>query len=75
MATPSFAKYFGSGVIVRISTLSSFNLSECDLKIATAFIHLLSPGLDALTRPCLSDAWRAYVTIAHTLLNWNSKFL
>jgi len=47
-------------------TLPSFNLSERVLKIATAFIHLLSPGLDALTRPCLSDAWRAYVN--HNML-------
>lgn len=40
----SFAKYFGSGVI-----------------IATAFIHLLSPGISELTSPCLGAAWQDYV--------------
>ncbi|KAF7334697.1 ZIP-like iron-zinc transporter [Mycena venus] len=29
--------------------------------IATAFIHLLSPGLDELSSPCLSPAWSEYV--------------
>ncbi|KXN87518.1 Zinc-regulated transporter 2 [Leucoagaricus sp. SymC.cos] len=28
--------------------------------IATAFIHLLSPGLDALSSPCLSAGWQDY---------------
>ncbi|KAH9479523.1 Zinc-regulated transporter 2 [Psilocybe cubensis] len=28
--------------------------------IATAFIHLLAPGLSALSSPCLSDAWKEY---------------
>ncbi|KAJ6480886.1 ZIP-like iron-zinc transporter [Mycena sanguinolenta] len=28
--------------------------------IATAFIHLLSPGLDELSSPCLSPAWSEY---------------
>ncbi|KAG5651620.1 hypothetical protein H0H81_008025 [Sphagnurus paluster] len=28
--------------------------------IATAFIHLLSPGLDALSSPCLSPGWSDY---------------
>ncbi|KAL9713459.1 hypothetical protein Ac2012v2_003069 [Leucoagaricus gongylophorus] len=28
--------------------------------IATAFIHLLSPGMDALTSPCLPDSWQDY---------------
>ncbi|TRM65461.1 Zinc/iron permease [Schizophyllum amplum] len=39
----SFAKYFGSGVI-----------------IATAFIHLLAPGIEALESECLSEGWRQY---------------
>ena len=42
----SFAKYFGSGVI-----------------IATAFIHLLDPALDALGSECLTGAWQDYVRI------------
>ncbi|KAK0446894.1 ZIP-like iron-zinc transporter [Armillaria borealis] len=29
--------------------------------IATAFIHLLSPALDALSSDCLADGWQAYV--------------
>ncbi|KDQ58679.1 hypothetical protein JAAARDRAFT_676449 [Jaapia argillacea MUCL 33604] len=28
--------------------------------IATAFIHLLSPALDELGSPCLSEAWQSY---------------
>ncbi|KAI0033908.1 Zinc/iron permease [Vararia minispora EC-137] len=28
--------------------------------IATAFIHLLSPALDALSSPCLSEGWSQY---------------
>ncbi|KAF8909309.1 ZIP-like iron-zinc transporter [Gymnopilus junonius] len=28
--------------------------------IATAFIHLLSPALDALSNPCLPSGWREY---------------
>ncbi|PBK72519.1 ZIP zinc/iron transport family [Armillaria solidipes] len=28
--------------------------------IATAFIHLLSPALDALSSDCLADGWRVY---------------
>ncbi|KAF9480530.1 ZIP-like iron-zinc transporter [Pholiota conissans] len=28
--------------------------------IATAFIHLLSPGLDALSSECLADGWHEY---------------
>ncbi|KAK0239067.1 ZIP-like iron-zinc transporter [Armillaria nabsnona] len=28
--------------------------------IATAFIHLLSPALDALSSDCLADGWQAY---------------
>ena len=69
MVPSSFAKYFGSGVIVCLTfNLSSCKLSERAFEIATAFIHLLSPGLDALTRPCLSDAWRAYVTIVRLLV-------
>lgn len=31
-------------------------------QFATAFIHLLSPALDALSSPCLSDSWREYVS-------------
>lgn len=31
------------------------------LQIATAFIHLLSPGFEALGSPCLSGAWSDYV--------------
>ncbi|THU99529.1 hypothetical protein K435DRAFT_818527 [Dendrothele bispora CBS 962.96] len=40
----NFAKYFGSGV----------------LNIATTFIHLLSPALDALGSPCLAEGWQGY---------------
>ena len=29
--------------------------------IATAFIHLLSPGISELTSPCLGQAWQEYV--------------
>ncbi|KAF5362167.1 hypothetical protein D9756_002244 [Leucocoprinus leucothites] len=28
--------------------------------IATAFIHLLSPGIEALSSPCLSEEWQNY---------------
>ena len=31
--------------------------------IATAFIHLLSPGISELTSPCLGQAWQEYVRI------------
>ncbi|KAK0489108.1 Zinc/iron permease [Armillaria novae-zelandiae] len=30
------------------------------VSIATAFIHLLSPALDALSSDCLADGWRVY---------------
>ncbi|KAJ7278421.1 ZIP-like iron-zinc transporter [Mycena rebaudengoi] len=30
------------------------------LHIATAFIHLLAPGLEALSSPCLAPAWAEY---------------
>ncbi|KAK0501472.1 hypothetical protein EDD18DRAFT_737808 [Armillaria luteobubalina] len=32
-------------------------------QIATAFIHLLSPALDALSSDCLADGWRVYVSL------------
>ncbi|KAJ6565684.1 Zinc/iron permease [Mycena sp. CBHHK59/15] len=35
--------------------------------IATAFIHLLSPGLDDLSSDCLSPAWLEYVPIRSRL--------
>ena len=44
-----------------ISSVHGPPASHINLKIATAFIHLLAPGLDALSRPCLSDGWRSYV--------------
>jgi len=31
--------------------------------IATAFIHLLAPGIEELTSPCLGPAWQDYVRI------------
>ncbi|KAK0239072.1 ZIP-like iron-zinc transporter [Armillaria nabsnona] len=31
--------------------------------IATAFIHLLSPALDALSSDCLADGWQVYVNL------------
>lgn len=46
----SFAKYFGSGVI-----------------IATSFIHLLAPAVDALSSPCLKGRWKTYVRLQSKL--------
>jgi hypothetical protein len=43
--------------------------SECWLgltlcqQIATAFIHLLAPALEALGSECLSPAWGDYVSV------------
>jgi hypothetical protein len=58
----SFARYFGSGVIV--SMLHSYLLFDnmlMFLQIGTAFIHLLAHALEALESPCLSEAWGNYV--------------
>ncbi|KAJ7148397.1 ZIP-like iron-zinc transporter [Mycena crocata] len=44
--------------------------------IATAFIHLLSPGLDALSSPCLSPEWSEYpYALALCLLSIFSIFI
>ncbi|KAJ6620675.1 Zinc/iron permease [Mycena sp. CBHHK59/15] len=44
--------------------------------IATAFIHLLSPGLDELSSPCLSPAWSEYpYALALCLLSIFSIFI
>ncbi|KAJ7509065.1 ZIP-like iron-zinc transporter [Mycena galericulata] len=44
--------------------------------IATAFIHLLSPGLDELSSPCLSPAWLEYpYALALCLLSIMSIFI
>ncbi|KAJ7763669.1 ZIP-like iron-zinc transporter [Mycena maculata] len=44
--------------------------------IATAFIHLLSPGLDELSSPCLSPAWLEYpYALALCLLSIFSIFI
>ncbi|KAG6909352.1 hypothetical protein DXG01_000952 [Tephrocybe rancida] len=44
--------------------------------IATAFIHLLSPALDALGSDCLSDAWKVYpYALALCLLSIFSIFI
>ncbi|CAK5270142.1 unnamed protein product [Mycena citricolor] len=44
--------------------------------IATAFIHLLSPGMDELSSPCLSPAWLDYpYALAFCLLSIMSIFL
>ncbi|KAF9786426.1 ZIP-like iron-zinc transporter [Thelephora terrestris] len=43
---------------------------------ATGFIHLLSPALDALGSPCLSDAWTAYpYALALAMLSLFSLFV
>lgn len=55
------AKYFGSGVIVRIvPSLASILLTFT--QIATALIHLLEPAVDELGSPCLAAAWGDYVS-------------
>lgn len=36
-------------------------LSNCSFQIATGFIHLLDPGIQELTSPCLSPAFQEYV--------------
>ncbi|KAJ7653132.1 ZIP-like iron-zinc transporter [Mycena polygramma] len=44
--------------------------------IATAFIHLLSPGLDELSSPCLSPGWSEYpYALALCLLSIFSIFI
>jgi len=44
--------------------------------IATAFIHLLSPALDELSSPCLSDAWLIYpYALALSLLSIMTIFI
>jgi hypothetical protein len=61
LIVPSFAKFFGSGVIVSVIPQRSLSLSEAVLQIATAFIHLLASAVSELTSPCLSAAWGIYV--------------
>ncbi|KAK0239073.1 Zinc/iron permease [Armillaria nabsnona] len=46
-----------SNGLLLIVCAASRNILEA---IATAFIHLLSPALDALSSDCLADGWRAY---------------
>ncbi|KAI6140679.1 Zinc/iron permease [Pisolithus tinctorius] len=44
--------------------------------IATAFIHLLSPGISELTSPCLSPAWQVYpYALALAMLSLFSIFI
>ncbi|KAJ7107718.1 ZIP-like iron-zinc transporter [Mycena epipterygia] len=44
--------------------------------IATAFIHLLSPGIDELSSPCLAPGWQEYpYALALCLLSIMSIFL
>ncbi|KAI6018366.1 Zinc/iron permease [Pisolithus marmoratus] len=44
--------------------------------IATAFIHLLSPGISELTSPCLSPAWQEYpYAFAFAMLSLFSIFI
>lgn len=44
--------------------------------IATAFIHLLSPGISELTSPCLSPAWQVYpYALALAMLSLFSIFV
>ncbi|KAF9646231.1 ZIP zinc/iron transport family [Thelephora ganbajun] len=43
---------------------------------STAFIHLLSPALDAFNSPCLPDSWRSYpYVLALAMLSLFSLFL
>ncbi|KAL0060416.1 hypothetical protein AAF712_012785 [Marasmius tenuissimus] len=59
-----FAKYFGSGVIVRSRSFSDGKQPPTSLinafQIATAFIHLLAPALEAFESECLGEAWSDY---------------
>jgi zinc transporter 1/2/3 len=43
------------------------------LQIATAFIHLLSPGFEALGSPCLSGEWTVYVIFILSIF-WTSAY-
>ena len=56
-----FAKYFGSGVIVRLSISFVYTLADARFQIATAFIHLLDPAIEELGSPCLAPGWGEYV--------------
>jgi len=58
----SFAKYFGSGVIVRGFYPFIVPLTHGSSQIATAFIHLLNPAIEALSSPCLAPGWSEYVS-------------
>lgn len=58
----SFAKYFGSGVIVSFLVYVSW-FSSPSVQVATAFIHLLSPAISELGSSCLSAAWQVYVRL------------
>ena len=42
---------------------SPLHLSNSVPQIATAFIHLLSPGFEALGSPCLGGEWTQYVNL------------
>jgi len=48
-------------------------------QIGTSFIHLLSPALDELGSPCLSEAWSEYVSlwlsIEHVDSRWSGSAL
>jgi len=54
----------------------SCELTRPRLQIATAFIHLLSPGLSELTSPCLGAAWQVYpYALALAMLSIFSIFI
>jgi len=73
----SFAKYFGSGVIVRRILLDYFcgPFMTDNTQIATAFIHLLAPAIEELNSPCLSAAWLNYVFVFSLLPMQIKSFL
>jgi hypothetical protein len=59
----SFAKFFGSGVIVSVAQDQGFMNTQRRYphQIATAFIHLLGPGIEELGSECLAEQWGDYV--------------
>lgn len=52
-----------SPIIISQTTPRTAKFFGSGVIIATAFIHLLAPGIEELTSPCLGPAWQDYVRI------------